>query len=196
MISKEQIKSITEKCADKGYAVRVRDISFVLLCKHYEDVSVSYQSLFGGDATESEVREYIESPKMKYLKQLVNEVTNTVTTLSGNDMSLTFEENKEALIAMLDKIKTAVSNEELDIKDAMRMEKDIRVALNDKFRVADSTTKQFVIVQAKYNHICEWTRKECFLQTKEYAKKNWNLYEKQEVVDEIRKTYDLIKKQK
>lgn len=196
MISKEQIKSITEKCADKGYAVRVRDISFVLLCKHYEDVSVSYQSLFGGDATESEVRDYIESPKMKYLKQLVNEVTNTVTTLSGNEMSLTFEENKEALIKMLDKVNGMVSNGDLDAKDALRMEKDIRVALNDKFRVADSTTKQFVIVQAKYNHICEWTRKECFLQTKEYAKKNWNLYEKQEVVDEIRKTYDLIKKQK
>lgn len=196
MISNEDIRNITEKCATKGFSIKVYDISFLLLCKHFEDESVSYRAIFGSNTSEDEMNSYICSPKMQYLKELVNDATSTIKTIGGKDMSITFEENKEGLIKLLGKISEAVENEEIDKKDAIKLETEIRTKLNDKFSVGETTQHQFVIVEAKFNHICEWTHKECYLQTKEYAKKNWNLYEKKEVIDEIKKSYDLIKKQK
>lgn len=196
MISNDDIRTICDRGSDKGYDIKVRDIAFVLLCKHFEDPNVAYRSVFGTAADAKEMEDYISSSQTADLREMLRDYTKTITTLEKAEMDITFEENKEALVSMLERINKAVSDGELDIKDALRMEKDIRVALNDKFSVDDeSRQQQFVIVEPKFNHICEWTRKECFLQTKEYAKKHWRLYEKDELMAEIRKNYKLERKQ-
>lgn len=195
MISTEDIRSICERSASMGQEVKVRDIAFVLLCRHFENPEIAYRAIFGADADSSAVDAYIRSEKTRLLKDMVKDYTKTLSVIEKSEMGLTFEENKEALIDMLMRIKTAVDSGELDMKDALRMEKDIRVALNDKFSVGDdSRQQQFVIVEPKFNHICEWTRKECFLQTKEYAKKHWRLYERDELMSEIRREYKLEKR--
>lgn len=196
MISTEDIRSICERSASMGQDVKVRDIAFVLLCRHFENPEIAYRSIFRADADSSEVDAYIRSEKTRLLKDVVKDYTKTLSVIEKSEMGMTFEENKEALIDMLVRIKTAVDGGELDMKDALRMEKDIRVALNDKFSVGDdSRQQQFVLVEPKFNHICEWTRKECFLQTKEYAKKHWRLYERDELMSEIRREYKLEKRQ-
>ena len=57
----------------------------------------------------------------------------------------------------------------------IKTEADIRVKLNDKFGASEKTSEQYVVVQPKCNHICEITHRECWLQTKEYAKEHWHL---------------------
>lgn len=198
MIKKEDIKKIADVCRTNGCEVKVRDMAYLILEANFEDKGIAYKSIFGTDVTEEEMQTYAKSRELKVLRKEMKEngmlSANPITEIKGSHTDITFEQNKEALIRMLDKINEAVANEELDTKDAIKAEKDIRVALNDKFRVEDTGSQQFVIVEAKFNHICEWTRKECFLQTKEYAKSQWKLYEKDELMEEIRKEYDLIPK--
>lgn len=198
MITKEQIKEITEKCKLKGVDIKVGDIAYALLCGHFAEHDVAYRALFGKDSTTKEFERYEQSKETGVVRQVLKEYVDSGTSIQDLIASkdITFEQNKEALIAMLDRISKAVSNEELDMKDALKMEKDIRVALNDKFGTAEESAQQFVIVEAKFNHICEWTRKECFLQTEEYAKKQWGLVNKEEFMKEIRNDYDLIPKKK
>ena len=195
MINKEQIRDITEKCKIKGVEIKVSDIAFVYLCQHFTDPDVAYRALFGKEATAKEVEHYTNSKNIDILRQVLKEVDGK----DGHDeliltQDITFEQNKEALIKMLDKIPEAVNDGTLTMKDAMKMEKDIRVALNDKFGTAEESAQQFVFVEAKFNHICEWTRRECFLQTKDYAKKQWGLVEKNEFIKELKNEYDLIPK--
>lgn len=198
MITKEQIKEITEKCRIKGADIKVGDIAYVLLCGHFAEPDVAYRTLFGKESTAKEVERYDKSKEVSVVRQVLKEYAKESVNVEDLLLSkdITFEQNKEALIAMLDRIHDAVAAEELDMKDALKMEKDIRVALNDKFGTAEESAQQFVIVEAKFNHICEWTRKECFLQTKEYAKKQWGLVEKDEFMKELKEEYDLIPKKK
>lgn len=196
MITNDSIKKIVAKCSAKGHEIKVQDISFLLLCEYYEDASVSYKSIFGSTATDSEMTEYVESAKMRYLKTLVDKETNTTSTIDESDMSLTFEENRAAMIRMIDELKDALDNKEIEYKEYSDRVTKLRIALNDKFRVADSTIKQFVIVEPKFNHICEWTHHECFLQTEKYAREHWGLCKKSEVLDEIKKEYILTPKKK
>ena len=197
MINKEQIRDITEKCKIKGAEIKVSDIAFVYLCRHFSDPDVAYRALFGKEATQKEVELYSKNKGIDVLRQVLNEMdghgSNEEFILTQD---ITFEQNKEALIKMLDKIPEAVNDGTLTMKDAMKMEKDIRVALNDKFGTAEESAQQFVFVEAKFNHICEWTHRECFLQTKDYAKKQWGLVEKNELIKELKNEYDLIPKQK
>lgn len=201
MIRKEDINRIAEECRTEGCDVKIRDIAYLLLERHFEDKGIAYKVVFGTDADDKEIERYSGSRNIKVLKGKMEKggmfsLSGGIESLKSGMMDITFEENKEALIKMLDKINEAVEAGELDTKDAIKAEKDIRVALNDKFRVEDKGSQQFVIVEAKFNHICEWTRKECFLQTKEYAKSQWKLYEKDEIFEELKKEYDLIPKKK
>ena len=43
MITNEQIRQTINDCTKAGHAVGMRDISYVLLCKHYEDNSFPYE---------------------------------------------------------------------------------------------------------------------------------------------------------
>ena len=67
---------------------------------------------------------------------------------------------------MLDEIRLARMNGELDYKDALKLETEIRTKLNDKFAVADTTEQQYVIVECKYNAICEHCNHEIYIPTK------------------------------
>ena len=74
-----------------------------------------------------------------------------------------------------------VKSGEKDLKTLALLQKteaDLRVKLNDKFGASEKAEDQYIVVQTKFNHICQWTNRECWLQTKEYAKEHWNLIEK------------------
>lgn len=198
MITNDSIKKIVAKCSAKGHEIKVQDIIFLLIKDAFEDVLVPYKSLFGTDSSSEQIEEYLSSQPIKHLKKCITDEKLNEAFSGGIDITqdITFEQNKEALIKMLGRIEEAVKKEELDVKDALKMEKDIRVALNDKFGTSEDTTKHFVIVEPKFNHICEWTRHECFLQTEKYAREHWGLCKKNEVLDEIKKEYILTPKKK
>ena len=60
MISNSKISNIINSMSENGYAVTVRDISFLLLCRNYDDATVAYKSIFG-DCSETELGVYTKS---------------------------------------------------------------------------------------------------------------------------------------
>lgn len=97
---------------------------------------------------------------------------------------LSFEENKGALIKMLDEIKDLELTGDIEHKDAIKMAADIRVKLNDKFSVQDDEKGQIVVVPPKFNGVCPRFHVECYEQTKEWAMSNFHLIPDPSYVDE------------
>ena len=96
-------------------------------------------------------------------------------TISVDD--ITFEENKQGLIKLLNQITKAKADGIMDTKDAFKLETDIRVKLNDKFDTAESTeNKHIIVVPSKHDIICPHTNYECtFMPTKEACMKYYNI---------------------
>jgi hypothetical protein len=64
----------------------------------------------------------------------------------------------------------------IDIKDALKIQADLRVKLNDKFSVKEDVKEQVVIVNRKYNSVCSCGR-ELYIPTKEDLMEQYNLIE-------------------
>jgi hypothetical protein len=89
---------------------------------------------------------------------------------------ITFEQNKAEIISLIKQTQDALANKEIEVKDALKIEADLRVKLNDKFSVSDTNQEQLVIVNCKYNAVCECGR-EIYIPTKEDLIKEYNLIE-------------------
>lgn len=193
------IETVIDKAKKKGYDVRVRDIGYAILCAKLDDSQIAYMLIFGDDGNHDA---FVTLDRIKYLvnyfkgetlkakeKNEASEIAKLIAKSKGkktdatNDGSMTFEENREGIEQQLREIvelkKDAMSDEcGADLKTLALLQKteaDLRVKLNDKFGAAEKTAEQYIIVQPKCNHICEHTRRECWLQTKEYAKEHWHL---------------------
>lgn len=95
---------------------------------------------------------------------------------------MTFEENRAGIEQQIREIRELIGQateaEPRDLKTLATLQKteaDLRSKLNDKFGASEKSEEQYILVQPKYNHICQHTRRECFLQTKEYAMEHWHL---------------------
>lgn len=65
----------------------------------------------------------------------------------------------------------------MSAKDGVKAEIEIRSKLNDKFKVSEEGGQQYIIVEQKFNSICECGR-EISVPTKEDLMKKYNLVEK------------------
>lgn len=169
MISNEQIADIIEKCSNRGYFVKVRDIAYALLCESFEDKEVAYRALFGDTALFDEYN--------------ARESTNAVMEIVGNiskkqKKDITFDENKAEIIKLIQETKDKEASGELDAKQSLDLQTKLRVALNDKFGAKEEEVKeQLVIVNAKYNSVCQYCSHEIYIPTKEDLMKKYNLIE-------------------
>lgn len=105
-----------------------------------------------------------EEEKVKQSKK--NEINNDELI-----QDITFEENKAKLIAMLQKVNDLVKSGDMSAKDGVKAEIEIRSKLNDKFKVSEEGGQQYIIVEQKFNSICECGR-EISVPTKEDLMKN------------------------
>lgn len=170
MLSNEQITAIIDKCKSKGYSVRVRDISYVILCMHFEDKEVAYKSIFGDS---SKFVEYDSSIAIEELKKIVDGI------LGRKYEDITFDENKAEIIKLIQETKDKEANGELDAKQSLDLQTKLRVALNDKFGAKEEEVKeQLIVVNMKYNSVCEYCGHELYIPTKEDLMKEYNLIEK------------------
>ena len=172
----EQIKKTIEHFKEEGKTVRVRDIAFSLLSKMFVDKKTAYQCLFGGvegydEYTDDETRDKIE----QYLTD-----EGYIRSISTDDDTgeITFEENKKEMERLLAKTQLAMESGVIEAKDALKIMADIRVKLNDKFKV-ESNKKQdrMIVVERKFDFVCPHTRHECYQLDKDFAMKKWNLIE-------------------
>lgn len=194
-----KLDKIIEEAKRRSYDVRVRDVGYAVLAAVLDDEDLAHKLIFGDDGNE---RTYRELPQIKYLinylraedlkKNESKEAEDIAKLIANNkgknndnaDGSITFEENRAGMEEQIREIREAITkgmkDETLDDKTFGILQKtlaDLRSKLNDKFGAAEKTAEQYIIVQPKFNTICEHTRHECWLQTKEFAMEHWHLIE-------------------
>lgn len=185
MISNDQLSKIIKDCELAGHTIKVKDISYVLLCRNYDDVAVAYKVIFG-DKTNSEILNYHNSRSISFLRDYMDsnfaqQTKETKRRKKKKDVEdITFEENKEAIIKMIKEVEEKEASGELDANQSAKLRAQLRIALNDKFQVKDEFKEQLVIVNTKYNDICPCCSHEIYIPTKEDLMAKYNLIENKE----------------
>lgn len=171
----EQIKKTIEHFKESGETIRVRDIAYTLLSKMFADSKTAYQCLFGSEGYD----EYADDEMRSKLEQYLSDAGYIRSVSTDDSGEITFEENKKEMERLLAKTQQAMDDGLVDPKDALKIMADIRVKLNDKFKVESKKQDRMIVVEKKYNHICERYRCECYLPTKEDLMEMYNLVEKE-----------------
>lgn len=192
------VKHITEEAKLRGYDVRIRDIAYALMRVKFNDELIAYTVVFGTPEKDSDVTVYDEMESVKYLcrwfesdlapkdtdksNELIEALTKRRKSAEESDGSISFEENRAGIEQQIREIRQLIEEGtkegSADLKTLATLQKteaDLRSKLNDKFGASEKGGEQYIIVQPKFSHICEHTRRECWLQTKEYAKEHWHL---------------------
>jgi len=183
MISNEQIKRTIEDCAKANHTISVRDISYVLLCMHFDDSLVAYKCIFGNDYDYNQEYHatYDQTATMAYLKTYVEFTLLNDKKKKKKSEDISFEENKEYMLNLKKQTEDAMAAGEIDKKDGLKILTDISVKLNDKFNVSDSSQEQLVVVNTKYDAVCPSCGREISRRpiTKDEAMEMYNLVEKE-----------------
>ena len=184
MISNDKLNDIIKDCELAGHKVKIKDISYVLLCRCYDDIAVAYKVLFSGDKSNAEILEYHQSTTISFLRTYMDsnfasqtKETKTKSKKRNKEDDITFEENKAEMIRLIKQADDRYEDGEIDAKDHLKIVTELRVKLNDKFQVKEEIKEQMVIVNCKYNAICEGCGKETYIPTKEDLMKQYNLIE-------------------
>lgn len=172
----EQIKKTIEHFKEICYTIRVRDIAYTLLSKMFADNKTAYQCLFGtegyDDYSDDEMRDKLE----QYLSD--EGYIKSIST-DADTGGITFEQNRREMEILLEKTQQAMEDGLVDPKDALKIMADIRVKLNDKFKVESKQQDRMIVVERKFDYICPKNHVECYQLDKEFAMSKWNLIEKQ-----------------
>lgn len=182
-ISNEQLKQMIADAQKSGFKIGMRDIAYVFLCKSFDDISSAYRCIFGADKdyNPAAVYSYDTTGAIEYIRTYV-ETTFAVKDKKGRrsaDEDITFEENKGEIIKLIKSTRDALKNGEIEAKDALKIEADLRIKLNDKFQVKEEVKDQYVHVFQKYNDVCPYCSHEIARRsmTKEEAMRKYNLIE-------------------
>lgn len=185
-ITIENINKIITDCKGIGYNVRMSDIAYAMLSRSFKDITIPYTILYGKGTSEDDIKKFDKSKNMKFLKKYIEsnfETKDDKVTDKDTD-GLTFGENKEQLIKNLETIRKMKERGELDAKDFIKLDIEIRTKLIDKFKVEDKQDEQRIIVYAKYDAICPYCHHEVKSKPAE------------EAIREIKEKYDLVPKKK
>ena len=164
MISYNDIKDIINSLKTEGIEAKVRDVAYLVMCDSFVDKSLAAKVAYQED----------EKPSNKVLSVLSEKLKpfgiGAVTTISK-------DENREELLKLLQKIQDAERDGTIDPKDAIKIEADIRVKLNDKFNIEEEEgQRRIIVVPQKHDIICKWTSRECSaMPSKEACMKYYNL---------------------
>lgn len=169
MINSDNIRSIIDAGNVAGHQVIVRDVSFVLLCRMYDEKDLAYKSLF---PDQDDYEKYVKQAKIKWLQEYMSK-----SFFMDDDNTITFDENKKAMLDLIEETQKRLANGEIEAKDALKIEADLRVKLNDKFKIQSETKEKVVIVEKKYNMICKHGY-ECYLPSKQDLMEMYDLVER------------------
>lgn len=182
----KDIENTIKDASKMKHEVTVRDISYVILFFEYCNSVVAYKSIFDKDADEDSIRKYDTSKKIDFLKMYIasnqkkkdEDKSKESLVVSKIEADISKEENKAAIIALIDEIKQAENDGLIDKKDSLKMQADLRNKLDNKLDSGNEDIMQFIIVNQKFNSICEYCGREISVPTKEDLMKKYNLVEK------------------
>lgn len=164
MISYNDIKDIINSLKTEGIEARVRDVAYLVMCDSFVDKGLAAKVAYQED----------EKPSNKVLSMLAEKLKpfgiGAVTTISK-------DENREELLKLLQRVQDAEREGTIDPKDAIKIEADIRVKLNDKFNIEEEEgQRRIIVVPQKHDIICKHTNRECSaMPSKEACMKYYNL---------------------
>lgn len=164
MISYNDIKDIINSLKTEGIEARVRDVAYLVMCDSFVDKGLAAKVAYQED----------EKPSNKILSMLAEKLKpfgiGAVTTISK-------DENREELLKLLQRVQDAEREGTIDPKDAIKIEADIRVKLNDKFNIEEEEgQRRIIVVPQKHDIICKHTNRECSaMPSKEACMKYYNL---------------------
>lgn len=176
MIKKDDIKMILDTVRLEWQSVSEKDIAFAILCDIIFDKTLAYRLAY--HKSEKDAEAFYNTPRFKKLLAILEPFG--VGMVTGAQM--TREQNKGELLKLLSKVTELYENGKLDAKDAVKMETDIRVKLNDKFEMEESQKqKRIIVVPAKHDIVCPTTNRECnFWPSKAACCTHFNLVEAKE----------------
>lgn len=158
MLTKNIFKQI-EKEVKKAYPdATTQDILFVICADAFDDTDF-VASLFFNALTPQQ--------------QLIHQFAQKLLQPHGIGMPATFEitkeENKQAMVKLIQKVQFARDQKRIRWADALKIEQDIRTKLNDKFDMESKQKEQkIIVVPQKHDIICPHTNRQCtFMPTKE-----------------------------
>lgn len=195
---KDKKQQIFDEAVKRGYTVTVRNIAYALMRVYFKDPLAAYTVIMGGAPNkDSDVDAYDSMPQVQFLIEWIGKdlapkrkksdaeaIVEARNTDSQDDGNISQAENRagiETQIAEILALKSQLLDADGKVTDLKTMallqktEMDARSRLNDKFGGNDDRSSERIVVHTRFNHICEWTGRECFLQTKECAKEKWHL---------------------
>ena len=172
----EKVGEILTNASSQGANLKVRDIAYVLLRRYFDDRSYAWRVCFtDADYDENTIDAYEEGIGYQFLKEVLMEVRDRGGLLYDED--ITFEENKAYMLKLKRDTEMAMEAGEIEKKDGLKILSDISTKLNDKFSVQAEVKDQMVVVNCKYNSVCECGR-ELYIPTKEQLMEEYGLVEK------------------
>ncbi len=171
MLKKEDIRIAIKAVKGDWPEVTEKDIVFCAICDVFSDKDLAFLYAYGkkgnGDT-------HYASPNMK--KLLVTLEPFGIGAL-GN-VTVTKEQNKQDLIKLLERVQRLGEEGGLEVKDALKLEGDLRVKLNDKFEMEESQKqKRLIIVPQKHDLVCPHTQRECsYWPSKEACMEHYKLH--------------------
>lgn len=172
-MNNDQIKTTIEHFKANDTPIRVRDIAYTLLSHMFVDNSMAYKCLFGEEGYEEYVGDDMRAKLEDYMT--AQGFIRSVSTDEGTG-EITFEENRKEMEVLLKKTQNALEDGLIEAKDAFKIMADIRVKLNDKFKVESKQKERIIIVEKKFNSVCKCGR-EIYKPTKEDLMQEYNLIE-------------------
>ena len=195
---KDKKQKIFDEAVKRGYTVTVRNIAYALMRVYFKDPLAAYTVIMGGAPDkDTDVDVYDSMPQVQFLiewigndikpkkrKSEAQEILESKNAETQDDGNISQAENRagiETQIAEILALKSQLLDADGKVTDVKTMallqktEMDARSRLNDKFGGNDDRSSERIAVLTRFNHICEWTGRECFLQTKDCAKENWHL---------------------
>ena len=171
-----QIKKTIEHFKESGETIRVRDIAYTLLSKMFADNKTAYQCLFGTEGYD----DYADDEMRSKLEQYMSDEGYIKSISTDADTGgITFEQNRREMEILLEKTQQAMDDGLVDPKDALKIMADIRVKLNDKFKVESKQQARYIVVQKRYNNVCPHCNREIYIPSKQDLMEEYNLTEKQ-----------------
>ena len=172
----EKVGEILTAASTHGANLKVRDIAYVLLRRYFDDRSYAWRVCFtDADYDEKTIDAYEEGIGYQFLREVLAEVRDKGGLLYDED--ITFEENKAYMLKLKRDTEMAMEAGDLEKKDGLKILSDLSVKLNDKFSVQAEVKDQMVVVNCKYNSVCECGR-ELYIPTKEQLMEEYGLVEK------------------
>ena len=149
MIGTNDIKDIINSLKTEGIEAKVRDVAYLAMCDTFSDKYLAEKVAYHDEG----------KPSGKVLAALAEKLKpfgiGAVTTISK-------DENREELLKLLQRVQDGERDGTIEAKDAIKIEADIRVKLNDKFNIEEEEgQRRIIVVPQKHDIICKWTNREC-----------------------------------